>query len=142
MNPIVHFEIHASDMDKLQKFYEQVFGWQFQAMGEKFGDYRIIMTGAAKMGEPVTDATRGINGGMTKRLGDAPTATQTSMNGFVNIVAVKDVDAIYAAAIAAGGAEAMAPYDYPNVGRLAYIKDPEYNVFGIIAPVQMTAPAA
>jgi predicted enzyme related to lactoylglutathione lyase len=118
-------------MDKMQKFYEGLFGWRFSDMGDAYMGYRVIITGDNSGQGP---ATHGINGGMTKRPGDAPTATQTAVNAFVNIVAVTDTDAMYAKALSLGGGEAMAPHDVPNVGRMAYIKDPEFNVFGIITP--------
>jgi predicted enzyme related to lactoylglutathione lyase len=33
MNRVVHFEIHASDVEKMKKFYTDVFGWEMQQMG-------------------------------------------------------------------------------------------------------------
>src|SRR4051812_44597958 len=116
MNPIVHFEIHAADMDKMQQFYEQLLGWKFQDMGDKYAGYRTILTGAARMAEPVTDKTRGINGGMSKRVGELP-APDAPVNAFVNIVAVEDVDALCKKALELGGSEAVAPMEVPGVGR-------------------------
>jgi predicted enzyme related to lactoylglutathione lyase len=34
MNPVVHFEMGANDTARMKKFYESVFGWQMQQMGE------------------------------------------------------------------------------------------------------------
>ena len=95
MNRVVHFEIHAKDMDKVQKFYEQLFGWTFQGTGPEFGGYRMVITGPGmdKLSELPKDP--GINGGMTARPGDMPTATQTAVNAFVNIVGVADCDATF-----------------------------------------------
>jgi hypothetical protein len=134
MNRVVHFEIHAKDMDKLQKFYQGLFGWEFQAMGEKFGGYRVITTGPGM--DKLQDLPKdpGINGGMTPRPGDMPTAAQTAVNAFVNVIGVQDTDATFKKALELGGSVAAPPMDVPNVGRLAYIKDPEYNVFGILQP--------
>ncbi len=134
MNRVVHFEIHAKDMDKVQKFYEALFGWKFQGTGPEFGGYRMVMTGPGmdKLEELPKDP--GINGGMTPRPGDLPTATQTSVNAFVNIVGVQDTDAMFKKGLELGGSAATEPMDVPNVGRLAYLKDPENNVFGILAP--------
>ncbi len=45
MNRVVHFEIHAKDFDKLQKFYQDIFGWDIQDMGPQMGNYRTVTTG-------------------------------------------------------------------------------------------------
>ena len=29
---VVHFEIFASDVERTRKFYEEVFGWRFEAV--------------------------------------------------------------------------------------------------------------
>lgn len=34
MNRVVHFEIQADDLDRAQKFYEDVFGWTFKKWGK------------------------------------------------------------------------------------------------------------
>ena len=36
----IHFEIHADDMDRAQRFYETMFGWTFS--GVKDSNYRLI----------------------------------------------------------------------------------------------------
>ena len=44
MGRVVHFEIHADDVDRAERFYTEVFGW----MVEKFDgpiDYRLVNTG-------------------------------------------------------------------------------------------------
>ena len=51
------------------------------------------------------------------------------------MVAVDDVDEIFAQGLELGGSEALAPADMPGVGRLAYLHDPDGNVFGLISPV-------
>jgi predicted enzyme related to lactoylglutathione lyase len=40
MNRIVHFEIHAKYLDKAQRFYQDVFGWDIKDMGPQMGNYR------------------------------------------------------------------------------------------------------
>jgi len=132
MNRVVHFEIHAANMDKLQTFYKSVFGWTFQNMGDKFGGYRVIVTGENKLSEPMTPAMMGINGGMLQRPGPLPTPDQKVVNAYVCIIGVDDVDTVFEKVLSEGGSAAMEPSDVPNVGRLAYCKDPENNVFGII----------
>jgi predicted enzyme related to lactoylglutathione lyase len=54
----VHFEIHASEPQRLIDFYSEVFGWRFERWGEV--PYWVISTG---------DEDMGINGGLTPRAG-------------------------------------------------------------------------
>ncbi len=133
MNPIVHFEIHAADADKIQKFYQDVFGWRITTTGPEFGGYRMIATGGNEL---LKQATKGINGGIAPRKGPLP-AGGDPVNAFVCIVGVDDIDASIEKARAAGGTEALAKMDVPNVGLLAYYKDPEGNLFGMVQPAPM-----
>ena len=63
MNRVVHFEVHAKDMDKMQRFYGEVFGWEIKDMGAQMGNYRLITTGKDEAGAEWS----GINGGMNPR---------------------------------------------------------------------------
>lgn len=131
MNRIVHFEIHAKDMDLMDKFYSDVFGWSMQDMGEQMGNYRVITTGPAM---PSNDpATLGINGGMTTRRGDLPKSGD-AVNAYVCIIAVDDTDGYVKKVIDNGGTLALEAMEVPSVGRLAYCKDPEGNIFGMLKP--------
>jgi uncharacterized protein len=131
MNRIIHFEIHAKDMDAMQKFYNEVFDWTLQDMGTEMGDYRVITTGPMMPTEP---GDVGINGGMTPRQGDLPKPTD-AVNAYVCIIAVDDTDSYVEKVIRLGGTLALAAMDVPTVGRLAYCKDPEGNVFGMLTPI-------
>ncbi len=131
MNRVVHFEIQARDMDKVQKFYQDVFGWEIQSAGPEYGGYRMVVTGQNKLGEPMTPAMMGINGGLTPRTGTIPDGSET-VNSFVCIVSVDNIDATIAKATAAGGSVSITTTDVPKVGKLAYLKDPENNIFGIL----------
>jgi predicted enzyme related to lactoylglutathione lyase len=119
----------------MQKFYEDLFGWSFQQMGEEYGGYRVIMTGPGpdEMAKGVTMENVGINGGLMKRSGTAA-GPGVSPNAFTCIVGVDDVDATLAKAVSLGGQVAMPAMDVPNVGRIGYILDPENTIFGIIKP--------
>ncbi len=129
MNRLVHFEIHAKDMDKTQKFYEEVFGWTFQNMGEQMGNYRLIITGKDEPGAQWP----GINGGMTMRQGDLPKPGD-AVNAYVCVMSVDNIDETIAKINNAGGTLALEKMDVPTVGMLAYYKDPEGNLFGILQP--------
>jgi predicted enzyme related to lactoylglutathione lyase len=129
-NLVVHFEIHGSDPQRLADFYSSLLGWSFQQFGDM--PYWAIDTGegAISQGGPGT----GINGGLTQRQGPAP-EIGGPVNGCNIVVGVDDVDGLFAKGLELGGSEALAPNDMPGVGRLAYLHDPDGNVFGIISSV-------
>jgi len=52
---------------------------------------------------------------------------------------VPNCDTYVDRAIAAGGSIALPADDMPGIGRLAYVKDPDGNLFGMLQP---EAPAA
>ena len=118
----IHFEIHAADPERVQAFYRTLFGWQFQAWPGPM-DYWVITTGPAT--EP------GINGGLVRRRGAPPTEGQ-AVTAFVCTVDVPNVDATLAALASAGGTLALPKMAVPGVGWLAYVKDPDENICGIM----------
>lgn len=136
MNRVVHFEIHAQDADKMQKFYQDVFGWNISDAGPDYGGYRMIVTGPGPddMAKGVRMEDVGINGGMTQRMGALPKPGD-AVNAFVCIIGVDDIDATIEKLKAAGGTEALAKMEVPHVGLLAYYRDPEENIFGILQPM-------
>lgn len=117
----VHFEIHATDPERAIEFYTAVFGWKF----ERWGDvpYWVIDTGEGT----------GINGGLVPRQGPPP-AADAPVHGFVNTIPVDDLDAVIATAESSGGTVALPKQYMPTVGHLAYYKDPDNNIFGILQP--------
>jgi predicted enzyme related to lactoylglutathione lyase len=117
----VHFEIHAEDLDRASAFYTAVFGWTFTVFQPGF--YSLITTGPD--GEP------GINGGLVKRQGPAP-ADGAPVFGYVCTIATTDLDAALKAAADNGAAEALPKHPIPGVGWLAYMKDTEGNIFGMM----------
>lgn len=120
----IHFEIHAADPARVQAFYEALFGWSFQRWGEQ--DYWIIKTGE---GQP------GIDGGMVRRMGDAPDpAAPTPVIAYVCTVGVEDLDRYLQSALGLGGMIALDKMPIPGVGWLAYVKDPDGNIFGMMQP--------
>ena len=134
MNRVVHFEIHAKDLDKLQKFYQDVFGWDIKSAGPEYGGYRMVMTGKDAPGAQWP----GINGGLTPRTGTVPDGSET-VNAFVCTIAVDDIDAYIAKTEKAGGAVSIEKANVPNVGWLVYMKDPENNIFGMLQPSMSAA---
>ncbi|MFZ5669187.1 MAG: VOC family protein [Pseudomonadota bacterium] len=118
----IHFEIHAEVLDRAQAFYEAVLGWTFTAWGD--GSYRLVTTGP--------DSAPGINGGLLKRQGTVDIDAPTPVIAHVTTVDVDDVDAYVARAERAGGRVALPKMAVPGVGWLAYVKDTEGNIFGMM----------
>ena len=130
-NLVVHFEIHATEPQRLMDYYSELLGWTFT----RFGDmpYWAIDTGegAIRMGTAGT----GINGGLTQRMGPPP-AVDAPISGANIVVGIDgNVDDLYHRGLVLGGSEALPPDDMPSIGRVAYLRDPEGNVFGLISPV-------
>lgn len=129
MNRVVHFEIHAKDLDAMQSFYHDIFGWEIKDLGEKMGNYRMITTGKDEPGAKWP----GINGGLTPRTGEIPEAGQP-VNAYVCTIQVEKVDAYINKVKVAGGTIALDKMDVPGVGLLVYCKDIEGNIFGMLEP--------
>jgi uncharacterized protein len=118
-NRVVHFDVYADDVERAIAFYQTVFGWSITKVEGM--DYCLITTGA---GGP------GIDGGLSKR--ERPTQGTVPQFGFTCTVDVEDVQAAFAAAVAAGGSEVHQPGPVPGVGYLAYVRDTEGNHLGLM----------
>jgi hypothetical protein len=116
-NTLAHFAINATDLDRAQRFYSQVFGWRFEAWGPP-GFFQIATP---------TGGTPGPLGALQKRrelVAGQPTV------GFECTVAVADVDAVAAAVVASGGTILIPKVLIPTVGHLIFFRDPEGNAVG------------
>jgi hypothetical protein len=125
MGRVIHFEIHAADPDRAQRFYSGVFGWNARHYGGPM-DYRLVTTGP--------DDDTGINGAILQRQGPAPDEG-APVSGYVCVIQVDSLDDIERAVPAAGGEQVVERMEVPEVGELAYFKDTEGNVFGALQPV-------
>jgi uncharacterized protein len=133
MNRVVHFEIHAKDLDRTQKFYEGVFGWAITDMGPQMGNFRVVVTGKDEPGSQ----WNGINGGIIPRHGEVPKGGEP-VNAFICTIEVENIDETLEKISKAGGTVALAKMDVPGVGFLAYRKDPEGNIFGVLQPTMQS----
>lgn len=124
MSRVIHFEIHASDPERMAAFYRDLFGWTIQKWDGPI-PYWLITTGE--------EGTPGINGGLMARHGDAPSEGQ-AVNAFVCTVGVEDCDASVAKAVALGGTVALPKGPIPGMGWLAYVKDLDGNIVGLMQP--------
>jgi len=109
-----HFEIPAEDPARAIAFYETVFGWKFTPWGDPSMPYWLVSTGTGP----------GIDGGlMPQRKPGQPC---------VNSLTVDDLDAILTSVAAHGGVCVAPKMPIPGVGWLAYCKDTEGHLFGIM----------
>jgi predicted enzyme related to lactoylglutathione lyase len=115
----VHFEIHAGDPERAIAFYTSVFGWVVKQWGEH--PYWIVQTGEGP----------GIDGGLVPRRGPEP-SDDTPVAAFPVTVDVPDLDATLVAVERAGGRVVMEKGAIPTIGWLAYCKDTEGNIFGLM----------
>jgi predicted enzyme related to lactoylglutathione lyase len=112
----IHFEIPAENPQRAIDFYTTVFGWKFTKWDGGPMDYWMIVTGQSP--EP------GIDGGLMRR--------QDPHQPCVNTVGVEDVDRTVETVLSNGGSMALPKMAVPGVGWLAYCKDTEGHIFGIM----------
>jgi predicted enzyme related to lactoylglutathione lyase len=117
---VVHFEIHAENPERAAAFYRKVFDWQI-IKWDGPADYWLITTGP--------DSEPGINGAIVQRQGPI---NGDAVIAYVCTIDVADIDAAIANVRAQGGTEALPKMAVPGVGWLAYFKDTEGNVFGML----------
>jgi len=120
MPRVVHFEIHAANPERAINFYQTLFHWSFQKW-EGAMPYWLVITGP--------DGTPGINGGMVQRQGEID---GQAVIAYVCTVDVASLDDSLATATANGATIAVPKMPVPGVGWLAYCKDTEGNIFGMM----------
>lgn len=120
MPRVVHFEIHAEEPERAVRFYSGLFGWEFNKWDGPV-DYWLIKTGP--------ESQPGINGGLVHRHGPID---GTAVIAYVCTVNVTSVDDAVRAVTVAGGSIALPKMPIPGVGWLAYAKDTEGNLFGMM----------
>lgn len=127
MGRVVHFEIPADDLERCANFYRNVFDWEIKKWDGPF-EYWMVMTGTQNS-EMVGKEGQGIDGGLMKRMGPV---TPAHPNAFVCTIDTEDIDADIAKVLANGGEIALPKNEIPQVGLLAYCKDTEGNIFGLM----------
>ncbi|MBD3381865.1 MAG: VOC family protein [candidate division Zixibacteria bacterium] len=111
----VHFEIPADDPERAGKFYEDVFGWQISKWDGP-EDYWLIKSGDKE--QP------GIDGGIARK--------NDMLSSVTNTIDVPDVDQFTDKIKSKGGTVLMPKMAVPEVGWMAYCKDTEGNIFGLM----------
>jgi predicted enzyme related to lactoylglutathione lyase len=121
---IVHFEIPADDVEKLRKFYSELFGWKIEKMPGPVEYWGIATVPVNEKGMPQRP---GVNGGMMKR--------QNPEHKPVNYIAVESVDEYVKKIEALGGRVIVPKMEVPGIGWWALALDPEGNQFAIMQSV-------
>jgi predicted enzyme related to lactoylglutathione lyase len=126
MSRVIHFEIHAEDVQRALTFYTAVFGWQAQDWSEYTGmPYFGVTTGA--------EDQPGINGAIMQRQGPNP-PVGGPVAGAVLTMGTEDFDATAARIAEAGGTVALDKHALPGMAWQGYFHDTENNVFGVHQP--------
>ena len=124
MDPIVHFELPAVDLERARKFYGSIFGWNLQDWPMPDGSTYIGVHTT-----PIDEKTRlplkpgAINGGILKK-NDHVKAPVFAIN-------VSSIDEKVEAVKKAGGKVVMSKVDMMGMGFYAYVEDTEGNVVGL-----------
>ena len=117
----IHFEIQAENVERAIAFYRELLGWEFNQWGKE--PYWLVKTGEK--------GTPGIDGGLMPRRGPGP-ADMQAVNAFVCTVDVANLDAMVKRVTELKGSIALPKMPIPTVGWLAYAKDTEGNIFGMM----------
>jgi predicted enzyme related to lactoylglutathione lyase len=112
-NRPVHFEIPASNPAELALFYNSLFGWEAQIWGDE--EYYLLRTGS--------NNEIGVNGGITRK---------SSFPCCVNTIGIDNIDEFLQKVQEHGGSIAVPKGHIPEVGYLAYCRDPDGNQFGLM----------
>lgn len=116
----IWYELMSSAPDAAQKFYGAVLGWTFQDSGQKDMDYRMFSANG-----------EGVGGFMA--LTDEMTSNG-ARPGWMGYIKVNDVDAAAKALEKAGGKVHRQPWNISEVGRVAFVTDPQGTMFYIMQP--------
>jgi len=117
---IVHFEIPANDVQKLKKFYNELFGWKIEKMPGPMEYWTIETVPVDEKGMPVRP---GVNGGMMKK--------QNPEHKPITYISVESVDKYVKKTEALGGKVIVPKMEVPGIGWWAMALDPEGNQFAI-----------
>ena len=109
-------ELATTDLDAAQRFYGELFGWQFKTSDAAGMAYNEIVAGGQHVGGLYQ---------MGPEYGDGP-------SHWMAYVHVEDVDARAARVESLGGKLCVPPTDIPNVGRFCVINDPSGATLSLI----------
>lgn len=112
-------ELMTHDAERSKTFYKDTVGWSFEPMPMADNTYWIAM-----LGDKAVGGVFPMSGPDFKNVPEH----------WVSYIAVDDVDARVKKAVAAGASVMRAPFDIPNVGRIAILHDQGGAVIAMITP--------
>ncbi|MFI9160802.1 VOC family protein [Kitasatospora aureofaciens] len=119
-NTLVWAELHTSDLEGAFAFYQGLFNWRVEVFEPTPGmSYRVVSTSEGDQQQ-------------TSFGGIAPTMGEGQPPSWTPYFAAADVDALVGRATAAGGSVLMPAEDVENVGRIAWLADPNGAPFALI----------
>jgi len=108
-------ELLSTNVDIAQRFYTQLFGWSAEPTQMPKGTYVVLKKGDTPVG------------------GLMPQPQGMDMPSFWAVYfAVADADATFATARELGASVMLPLADFPKVGRLGWLRDPQGAVFAVI----------
>ena len=133
MNSVVHFEMPYDNRERMAKFYETVFGWQTQMLGEDMDNYVLATTTETDEKGPIKPGA--INGGFFPKKPDWPAQYPAI------VIAVGDIKKSVKQVTDAGGEVLGEPMDIPGVGQYVSFNDTEGNRVSMLQPIPRDWPA-
>jgi len=122
----VHFEIPAENIEKLKKFYSDLFGW---TMNKYPGPTTYYMVGTVPINEKTMMPIRpGVNGGLYGK----KDATSPDLAVPLNYISVESVEEYSKKVVTLGGKILVPKMEIPTIGWWALAVDPEGNKFGML----------
>ncbi|MFL6754340.1 MAG: VOC family protein [Sphingomicrobium sp.] len=118
----IWYELMTADPTAAKTFYDAVVGWHIEAQSNFPNGYRMIGRSDGGFAGGVLP----LNDEMQQH-GARPT--------WLGYLYVDDVDSSVAAIEKSGGKTFMAPFDIPNIGRVAMVADPAGAPFYIMKPI-------
>ncbi|WP_363350040.1 VOC family protein [Methylocystis echinoides] len=112
-------ELGVHDVARAQKFYAETLGWRFEPMHMPDMTYWIIWSGEARVG------------GMFEM---KEAVFENVPEHWLTYIAVDDVDARLARAVAAGAKICKDAFDIPGVGRMAVLAEPGGAIVAWMTP--------
>ncbi|MHA1907363.1 MAG: VOC family protein [Candidatus Thorarchaeota archaeon] len=113
---VIHFEIPVEDSEMTVEFFHQVFGWESKPLNESAG---TLVTGL--------DTEPGVDGYFFKK-----STVPADYARIIIAVEVDDLEAHIEKVKANDGEILFGPIDYAGRGRMAYFKDTEGNIVGML----------
>jgi hypothetical protein len=114
---LIWIDLMTADLAGSKKFYGELFGWEFPALGQDADGYAI----AYKDGEAVA--------GMAAR---EPKPDQARQSRWIAYMSVADVPSAVKRVVEQGGQVLIAPKNLPDRGEMTILADPDGAPFGLI----------